>query len=111
MTLNTRYLSLGAALVPLAWYVSRPVTATHAEGNASPATCQALPPASSSGFESKLDNFIFKSCYQVTGWRHDAEIRTSDGVHPFVKIWYSPEMWKWMTVDQRKGNPRMARCW
>ena len=105
MTLNTRYLLLGAALVALVCSPSRRVAASHAEESTSLAICEALPPATSFGFESNLDNFIFNGCYRVTGWRHDAAIRTSDGVHPFVKIWYSPEMWTWMTIHQRKGNP------
>ena len=44
-------------------------------------------------------------CYRAAGWMHDANIRSSDGVHPFVKIWYSPQMWVWMTVEHRQGNP------
>lgn len=104
MTLNPRFLVLSAALAALVLYPSRPVSASRAEGDF-PTGCEALPSASSPGFEAKLDTFIFNTCYQAPGWRHDADIRSSGGVHPFVKIWYSPEIWKWMTVDQRRGNP------
>jgi hypothetical protein len=104
MTLNARLPVLFAALAVLVLYPSRPVSASRAEGDM-PANCQALPPASSAGFEAKLETFMAGFCYRAAGWMHDANIRSSGGVHPLVKIWYSPEMWKWITVDQRKGNP------
>jgi mono/diheme cytochrome c family protein len=43
-------------------------------------------------------------CYQKQNWQHDAQIRTSDGVHPYVKVWYSPSLWNWLTVDDRQGD-------
>jgi hypothetical protein len=43
-------------------------------------------------------------CYQKQNWQHDAQIRTSDGVHPYVKVWYSPSLWNWLTVDGRQGD-------
>jgi len=104
MALNARLLVLIAVLVAVVLYPSRPVSASRVDANVS-APCQALPPASSEGFEAKLENFLVGSCYQATGWMHDANVRSSGGVHPFVKIWYSPQIWKWITVDQRKGNP------
>ena len=112
MTLKIRYLLVHAAVIALVCYGSRPVgAASHPEERISKPACPALPPASSSGFEAKLDIFIFNSCYRVAGWRHDATIHTSDGVHPFVKIWYSPEIWTWMTINQRKGAPPDGQCW
>jgi len=65
--------------------------------------CASLPPASSPGFLPELTKFLNHKCYQNENWQHDAAIRTSDGVHPYVKIWYSPEVYKWMTLNARKG--------
>jgi hypothetical protein len=65
--------------------------------------CSPLPPASSAGFLPKLTNFLNKKCYQQANWKHDAAVRSSDGVHPDVKVWYSPEVFTWMTTNQRKG--------
>jgi len=101
MTINTRFLVLFAAVALLVLYPSGHVSASHGEG----ASCEALPPASSPGFEAKLETFIAGHCYRAAGWMHDANIRSSGGVHPFVKIWYSPEIWRWITLEQRKGNP------
>ena len=52
--------------------------------------CAPLPPASSAGFEPLLEKYMNAFCYQKQEWNHDAQIRTSDGVHPYVKVWYSP---------------------
>ena len=65
--------------------------------------CAPLPPASSPGFLPQLTNFLNHLCYQHENWKHDAAVRTSDGVHPYVKVWYSPEVFTWMTTSQRKG--------
>jgi hypothetical protein len=40
-------------------------------------------------------------CYRKQNWQHDAQVRTSNGVHPFVKIWYSPSLYDWMTIQNR----------
>src|SRR6267154_3498551 len=101
MTINTRFLVLFAAVALLVLYPSGHVSASHGEG----ASCEALPPASAPGFEAKLETFIAGHCSRAPGWMHDANIRSSGGVHPFVKIWYSAEIWRWITVEQRKGNP------
>ena len=42
-------------------------------------------------------------CYQKQNWQHDAQVRTSDGVHPFVRVWYSPPLFDWITVKNRTG--------
>ncbi len=42
-------------------------------------------------------------CYQKENWQHDAQIRTSDGVHPYVRVWYSPSLFNWITVKNRQG--------
>jgi hypothetical protein len=60
--------------------------------------CAALPPATDPGF--LLDNF----CYRTADWQHDAQVRTSEGVHPYVKVYDSPSMWTWMTTDHRLGD-------
>lgn len=67
--------------------------------------CGQLPPATSPDFETRLEKFMAAYCYRSLGWMHDAHVRSSDGVHPFVKIYYSPQMWHWMTVGHRQGEP------
>ena len=100
MPLKIRFLVLSGALATLVLYPSRPVSASRVEGSA-PSACSALPPASSPGFEAKLENYLAGLCYQTAaGWQHDKSVRSSGGVHPLVKIWYSPQMWTWITVNQ-----------
>ena len=48
-------------------------------------------------------------CYQKQNWQHDAQVRTSDGVHPFVRVWYSPSLFNWITVKNRTGQCPTAR--
>jgi hypothetical protein len=72
-----------------------------AAGNA----CAALPRATSKNFEKRLEAFLNGFCYQKQGWVHDPQVRTSDGVHPLVKVYYSPSMWTWMTAGRRQGDP------
>ena len=67
--------------------------------------CSALPPATAPDFETKLEHFIATKCYIEQGWMHDANVRSSGGVHPFIKIYYSPQLWHWLTVNRRQGNP------
>jgi hypothetical protein len=66
------------------------------------AACASLPPASSPHFLEHLTAFMNDFCYQKENWPHDAQVRTSDGVHPFVKVWYSPALFQWMTVQDRR---------
>lgn len=42
-------------------------------------------------------------CYQKQNWQHDAHVRSSDGVHPYVRVWYSPSLFDWITVRNRTG--------
>jgi hypothetical protein len=72
-------------------------------GISSAMACSSLPPASSPHFLEHLTSYMNDLCYQKANWPHDAQVRTSDGVHPFVKVWYSPELFHWMTVTERKG--------
>lgn len=67
--------------------------------------CKPLPAATAPGFETKLETFLVAYCYRNQGWMHDANVRTSDGVHPFIKIYYSPQLWHWLTVNHRQGEP------
>ena len=67
-------------------------------------TCPTLPPATSANFLNQLTTFLNNWCYRTAGWEHDANVRTSDGVHPFVKVYYSPQMWKWLTDGDRKAD-------
>ena len=62
-----------------------------------------LPRASSPDFLEHLTSFLNDLCYQKENWQHDAQVRTSDGVHPFVRVWYSPALFDWMTVENRQG--------
>ncbi len=76
------------------------------DGNqvASTAPCAALPPATAPDFLVHLTSFMNNLCYQKENWQHDAQVRTSDGVHPFVRVWYSPSLFKWITVKNRQSR-------
>ncbi len=104
MAPTARYLTLISGCALLALAPSLRVSASQADRNTQ-AACEALPPASSAGFEAKLETFMAGYCYRAQGWMHDGSIRSSDGVHPFIKIYYSPQMWRWMTVNHRQGQP------
>ena len=66
--------------------------------------CSTLPPATSPGFQSALQTFLDDRCYVKQDWKHDPNIRGTNGVHPNVKVWYSPDIWQWLTTEGRKGN-------
>ena len=72
-----------------------------------------LPNASELGtkkYEKLLYEFLEKGCYKK--WVADSQIRntgpfiggTPFGTHPAVKIYYSPEMWKWLKDKNREGE-------
>src|SRR5271156_7157589 len=67
-------------------------------------SCAPLPAASFPGFEALLEKFMNAFCYQKQAWQHDAQGRSSDGVHPYVKVWYSPSLYNWLTVSGREGE-------
>ncbi|WP_422291684.1 hypothetical protein [Candidatus Binatus sp.] len=69
--------------------------------NAGP--CPPLPAAVDPSFLTHLTPFMNNLCYQKQNWQHDAQVRTSDGVHPFVRVWYSPPLFDWITVKNRIG--------
>jgi hypothetical protein len=73
--------------------------------------CKAWPGIDEKAVNAFLDHF----CY--LGWQHDAQVRNTGpfihrdgdkvlnfGVHPAVRIYYSPDLWKWMKGG-RKGKP------
>jgi hypothetical protein len=61
-------------------------------------------------FEKLLYAFLEKGCYKK--WVADPQIRNtgpfiggiSFGTHPAVKIYYSPEMWRWLKDKNRQGE-------
>ena len=65
--------------------------------------CSPLPAATSTGFEQVLQTFLDNQCYASLNWKHDPNIRGTDGVHPNVKVWYSPDIWAWI-ANGRKGD-------
>ena len=66
--------------------------------------CATLPSPSAPGFTARLNQFVMALCYQKQNWEHDVNRRTSEGLHaPFVKLWYSPSLYNWMTVQSRRG--------
>ena len=65
--------------------------------------CAPLPPAADPDFLVHLTPFMNHLCYQKQNWQHDAQVRTSDGVHPYVRVWYSPSLFNWITVKNRVG--------
>ncbi|MGA8640678.1 hypothetical protein [Candidatus Binatus sp.] len=66
--------------------------------------CKKLPSPSAPDFTNRFNQFVMHLCYQKQNWKHDANRRTSQNIHDtLVKIWYSPLLFKWMTVLNRQG--------
>ena len=66
--------------------------------------CGPLPPPWWPNFKDRLDNFVMNLCYQKQQWTHEAHRRSSEGLHaPYVKLWYSPQLYRWMTLRNRQG--------
>ena len=66
--------------------------------------CRKLPSPSAPDFTNRFNAFVTQLCYQKQNWQHDANRRTSQNIHDtLVKIWYSPLLYKWMTVLNRQG--------
>ena len=66
--------------------------------------CGPLPPPSWPTFKDRFDQFTMGLCYQQQQWPHEANRRSSEGLHaPFVKLWYSPQLYRWMTLRNRQG--------
>ncbi len=70
--------------------------------------CAPLPAATAPGFQSMLQAYLDDACYKDTllpqPWQHDPKIRGAQGVHPNVMVWYSPEIWNWLTKQNRQGD-------
>ena len=70
--------------------------------------CAPLPSATAPGFQSMLQAYLDASCYKESlipqPWQHDPKIRGTQGVHPNVMVWYSPEIWNWLTKQNRTGD-------
>ena len=66
--------------------------------------CASLPAATAPNFLVQLTAFMNNLCYQQQKWQHDARVRSSDGVHPYVRVWYSPALFDWITVKNRQGS-------
>jgi hypothetical protein len=69
--------------------------------------CAPLPPPSFPNFKSRLDAFVKGNCYgvQKQNWPHEASKRSSENLHsPFVQLWYSPQLYRWMTPGNRQGQ-------
>jgi hypothetical protein len=82
----------------------------NSSGNASnPAftgACGPLPPPSWPNFKARLDKFVMALCYEQQQWPHEANRRSSEGLHaPFVKLWYSPQLYRWMIPPQNRQGP------
>ena len=60
--------------------------------------CSPLPAATAPGFEQMLQSYLDAGCYRSAGWQHDPQVRGTGGVHPNVKVWYSPKIWEWLTL-------------
>jgi hypothetical protein len=68
--------------------------------------CSPLPAPSSSNFKARLDAFVTADCYGVNrqNWPHEDGRRSSEGLHdPYVQLWYSPQLYRWMTLQLRLG--------
>jgi hypothetical protein len=66
--------------------------------------CRKLPSPSAPEFTNRFNEFVMQLCYQKQQWEHDANRRTSQNIHDtLVKIWYSPLLFRWMTVQHRQG--------
>jgi len=64
--------------------------------------CGSLPPSNSPNFLPALTKFADNRCYQ--DWQHDDAIRSSQKVHPFVKVYYSPGIWNWLRQGDRSAK-------
>jgi len=103
MSLTSSYLPTTLLLFVLATFCGCGNGGGGTSDRASSGPCAKLPPATASQFPARLTSFVDHFCYQKAHWEHDAQVRSSDGVHLFVKIWYSPALFNWMTVQNRQG--------
>src|SRR5271156_714207 len=66
------------------------------------APCTPLPPATSAAFPARLQAFLDNHCYE--SWTHDPNVRTTDGVHPNVQVYYSHTLWDWLLAGNRQAD-------
>ena len=62
----------------------------------------AVAPLRLGGLVPALTKFVDQRCYQ--SWPHDETVRTSQKTHPYVKVYYSPTMWSWLTSGDRNAR-------
>lgn len=74
-------------------------------------------------FQKALSDYVREGCYKKadSGWKSDNQIRDTGpfvpnntknisqggktlGTHNAVRVYYSPEVWKWMTGDRKNGD-------
>ena len=92
---------LGAAVVSLLLLTA----CGSGSGSPSPSeqsACTPLQPSSSPGFLPQLTQFLNEGCYK--SWQHDENVRTAQNTHPFVKVYYSPNIWTWLTNGDRSAR-------
>jgi hypothetical protein len=82
-----------------------------------------LPSDNADAFQKYLSDYVSRGCYRKpeSGWRGDNQIRDTGpfipsdstnpsgggktlGTHNAVRVWYSPEVWKWMTSGRKDGD-------
>jgi hypothetical protein len=75
------------------------------------AVCVPLPPAADPDFLTNLTAFMNTFCYKTENWQHDAQVRTSDAVHPYVRLWYSPPLYIYGRLPRGKkvSGPVLTR--
>ena len=64
--------------------------------------CGPLQRSSSPGFVPALTAYLEQGCYK--SWEHDENIRSSQMAHPYVQVYYSPNIWTWLTNGDRSAT-------
>ena len=94
---------LGAAIVSLLLLTA---CGSGSENSSEKSACAPLRRSSAPGFLPHLTRFLNEGCYK--SWQHDATIRSSQKVHPYVQVYYSPNIWSWLTNGDRSAKIPMA---
>jgi hypothetical protein len=93
---------LGAAAVSLLLLNACGSGSNNSSSPSEKAACTPLQPPSAPGFLPQLTQFLNDGCYK--SWQHDANVRSSQGVHPYVQVYYSPNIWTWLTNGDRSAR-------
>jgi hypothetical protein len=104
----TRSMQARLSVACLCLVMSCAAAALAAPARAGADPCAPLPLPTRAGavpYDSLLNVWLDSLCYQRAGWEHDLVIRNtgpfidgqSFGTHPAVKVWYSPEAWRWLS--------------